>query len=34
MPHAEKRKLPVGIEKFEEIRREGFYYVDKDYHDS
>lgn len=29
MPHAEKRKLPVGIEKFEEIRREGFYYVDK-----
>ena len=29
MPHAEKRKLPVGIEKFEEIRREGLYYVDK-----
>lgn len=29
MLHAEKRKLPVGIEKFEEIRREGFYYVDK-----
>ena len=29
MPHAEKRKLPVGVEKFEEIRREGFYYVDK-----
>ena len=29
MPHAEKRKLPAGIEKVEEIRREGFYYVDK-----
>lgn len=29
MPHAEKRKLPVGIEDFEKIRREGFYYVDK-----
>ena len=25
----EKRKLPVGIESFEKIRREGFYYVDK-----
>ncbi len=25
----EKLKLPVGIESFEEIRREGFYYVDK-----
>ncbi len=24
-----KLKLPVGIENFEEIRREGFYYVDK-----
>ena len=24
-------KLPVGIENFEEIRREGFYYVDKSY---
>lgn len=22
-------KLPVGIENFEEIRKEGFYYVDK-----
>lgn len=22
-------KLPVGIENFEKIRREGFYYVDK-----
>ena len=29
MPHAEKRKLPVGVEDFEKIRREGFYYVDK-----
>ena len=26
-----KRKLPVGIESFEEIHREGFYYVDKSY---
>lgn len=26
---AENLKLPVGIENFEEIRREGFYYVDK-----
>ena len=25
----ESRKLPVGIENFEEIRTEGFYYVDK-----
>lgn len=25
----QKKKLPVGIEDFEEIRREGFYYVDK-----
>ena len=25
----ERLKLPVGIESFEEIRREGFYYVDK-----
>ena len=24
-----KKKLPVGIENFEEIRRESFYYVDK-----
>ena len=23
------RKLPVGIESFEKIRTEGFYYVDK-----
>ena len=29
MPHAEKRKLPVGVEDFEKIRREGLYYVDK-----
>lgn len=25
------QKLPVGIESFEEIRREEFYYVDKSY---
>ena len=25
----ERKKLPVGIENFEEIRKEGFYYVDK-----
>lgn len=25
----ENKKLPVGIENFEEIRKEGFYYVDK-----
>ncbi len=25
----ERKKLPVGIESFEEIRREGFYYIDK-----
>ena len=24
-----KKKLPVGIEDFEEIRTEGFYYIDK-----
>lgn len=24
-----KKKLPVGIDRFEKIRREGFYYVDK-----
>ena len=24
-----KKKLPIGIESFEEIRKEGFYYVDK-----
>ena len=23
------QKLPVGIENFEKIRRDGFYYVDK-----
>lgn len=22
-------KLPIGIESFEEIRKEGFYYIDK-----
>ncbi|MDO4293192.1 MAG: AAA family ATPase [Eubacteriales bacterium] len=26
---SEQRKLPVGIESFEKIRRDGFYYVDK-----
>ena len=25
----ERKKLPVGLENFEEIRKEGFYYVDK-----
>ena len=25
----EGKKLPVGIENFEEIRTEGFYYIDK-----
>lgn len=25
----ERKKLPIGIESFEEIRRENFYYVDK-----
>ena len=24
-----KKKLPIGIEDFREIREEGFYYVDK-----
>ena len=24
-----RKKLPVGLENFEEIRKEGFYYVDK-----
>ena len=23
------KKIPVGIESFEEIRKDGFYYVDK-----
>ena len=23
------KKLPIGIESFEKIRRDGFYYVDK-----
>ena len=26
---ADALKLPVGIESFEEIRKEGFYYIDK-----
>ena len=25
------KKLPVGIESFEEIRKQDFYYVDKKY---
>lgn len=29
MPDLEKKMLPVGIENFEEIRTEGYYYVDK-----
>lgn len=24
-----KKKLPIGIENFEEIRKEDFYYIDK-----
>ena len=24
-----KKKLPIGIESFEELRKEDFYYVDK-----
>lgn len=26
---SQKKKLPIGIENFEEIRTKGFYYVDK-----
>lgn len=29
MSDVRKKKLPIGIENFEEIRTEGFYYVDK-----
>ena len=29
MGRMQKKKLPVGIEDFEEIRTEGFYYIDK-----
>ena len=29
MGRPEKKKLPVGIENFQEIITEGFYYVDK-----
>jgi len=25
----EKKKLPIGVQSFEEIRRVGYYYVDK-----
>ena len=28
---ANTMKLPVGIENFEEIRKLGFYYIDKTY---
>lgn len=31
MSPAERKKLPVGIESFEKIRQENFYYVDKTY---
>lgn len=24
-----KKKLPIGIESFEKLRTEGFYYIDK-----
>lgn len=24
-----KKKLPIGIENFEELRKEDFYYIDK-----
>ena len=27
----EKKKLPIGIENFEEIQSAGFYYIDKSY---
>ena len=26
-----KKKLPIGVENFEELRHENFYYVDKTY---
>lgn len=29
MSNTERKKLPVGVESFEKIRTEGFYYVDK-----
>lgn len=29
MDAMEQKMLPIGIENFEEIRTEGFYYVDK-----
>lgn len=27
--HMERKKLPVGIDSFEKLRREDFYYIDK-----
>ena len=27
--NTDKKKLPIGIENFEEIRRDDFYYIDK-----
>ena len=29
MSAGKKKRLPVGIDKFEKIREEGFYYIDK-----
>ena len=29
MPKENKKKLPVGVEGFEELRTEDFYYIDK-----
>ena len=29
MANNTKKKLPIGIESFEEIRTEDFYYIDK-----
>lgn len=29
MDYTKKKKLPVGIENFEKLRQQAFYYVDK-----
>lgn len=29
MNQMKKKKLPIGIENFEDIRKEDFYYIDK-----
>ena len=29
LPHAPRRKLPIGIQTFREIREDNCYYVDK-----